>query len=116
MSTDKHPGGRPATGTGGHAITLRESNKTSNRIVIGKELWRAIGSPRRVTISRRGGAIHIAPTTSTERGVSYAVSGPPSTAPRVSIGIQVCTDDLKIFAPARYEAVEVRRGEIVVFV
>ena len=108
--------GRPVTGTGGRAVSLRESNKTSNRLTIGKELWRTIGSPKRVTIVRRGNALYIAPTMSTERGASYAVSGPPASAPRISIGIQVCTDELKIFAPARYETAEVRRGEIVVFV
>lgn len=108
--------GRPATGTGGHTIALAESNKTSNRLTIGKELWRAIGSPKRVAINRRGAALYITPTTSTERGASYAVSGPPASAPRISIGVSVCADDLKVFAPAKYEAVEIRPGAIVVFV
>jgi hypothetical protein len=107
--------GRPKTGTGGHSVRLSQSNQSSNRLLIGKELWRAIGSPARVSISRHGRALHIEPTTDTDAG-TYTVTGGVLTQPRISIGKDVCREELRLFAPAVYEHVQLRDGVIVVFV
>jgi hypothetical protein len=105
--------GRPKTGTGGHSIRLSESNRSSHRLLIGKELWRAIGSPQRVSLSRQGRALHIAPTSDDGDG-TYRVTGGALSQPRISIGKDICREELRIFAPAIYEQVQVRGGELVI--
>lgn len=107
--------GRPKPGTGGHTVRLSESNRSSNRLLIGKELWRAIGSPARVSLSRAGRELHIAATTDDGDG-TYAVSGGILSQPRISIGKDVCRTALRIFAPAVYATAQVRDGLLVVLV
>jgi len=113
--SDKHAGGRPPLGTGGHLVSIRESNKGSHRITIGKELWRAIGSPDRVAIERRGNALHIAPTDSEGSG-THAISGASGSIPSISIGTRICRDELRIMPPDTWKQCHVRRGEIIVLV
>ena len=112
-------GGRPPRGTGAHTIFVGESNRSSWRLVIGKELWRAIGSPRRVTLERRGMALHIAPLDEQEldedEPIGYAVSGGgPLSAARISIGRLVAHGEYGL-TQRLYELCQVRGGEIVVF-
>jgi len=113
VSDKKHAGGRPPIGTGGHTVSLRESNRGSHRLTIGKELWRAIGSPARVAIDRRGNALHIVPTDREEPG-TYAISGASNSIPSISIGVRICREDLQILPPDTWEQCHVRRGEIIV--
>lgn len=98
MGTDKHAGGRPPTGTGAHHITVSESNKGSWQLIIGKELWRAIGKPARVILERRGTSLHIIPVdpdlADPDEPEGYAVSGGDShSAARISIGKRVAREE-----------------------
>jgi hypothetical protein len=97
------PAHRPATGTGGTDVAvLDQRNAGSLKLCIGKELWRAIGSPARVALAMAAGGLTIAPTRATGPG-TYALTGPPGGVPSCNIGRRRARETFGL-APGRYPA------------
>lgn len=94
--------GRPATGTGGRgAVVLAQHGHGSVKLILGKEIWRALGSPRRVALSatRRGVCVR---ATADDGPGTWSLGGARNTAPACNIGRAVATG-LGLL-PGRYRA------------
>lgn len=72
-ATPKHAGGRPGRGTGGDHVTiaveLSQHAAERTRITVGRLLWEAMGSPKRIKVLAR--PLRLAPAA---EGEGYAVT------------------------------------------
>lgn len=82
------------------------------QLLIGKELDRAINSPRRINLNRRGDVLRIVEAYGDTDG--YMVIRPAGGMPRINVGRSVLAE-LRLGA-GRYESVRVERGAIIVIV
>lgn len=105
---------RPAYGTGGFHVRIKAQVGSGWQVFIARELWRAIGSPRRVAITRRGNVLHLAPTTEDDAG-TYALSSGAWSMPRCSVGPRIVQEEWRLTA-GYYDQCRVAHGEIIVFV